>query len=236
MNDFLSTSNFKVFSPAISRVRSFTLTLLFLLAIGGTALGQGVTGTILGTVEDTSHAAVPTASVTVTNQDTNQSMKVPVGAQGNYLASNLPPGHYRVRVKAEGFREAISENNAVIVNGTTRVDFVMQVGASTETVEVQATAPLVESTTSSMGDELTERQVSSLPLNGRIFSQLVQTMPGSVATGFGSSTESASGVGAQGPITASVNGVPWQGTTYTLDGVSNMELENSFMNVTPPVE
>ena len=220
----------------ILRTRRLALSVICVLAIAGIAMGQGVTGTILGSVEDTTHAAVPSASVTVTNQATNQSLKVPTGEQGNYIAANLPPGRYTVTVKAAGFKDAISDGNLVVVNGATRVDFLMQVGAATETVEVRALAPLVESTTSSMGADLNERQVSSLPLNGRIFSQLVQTMPGSVATGFGSSTESASGVGAQGPVTASVNGVVWQGTTYTLDGVSNMELENSFMNVTPPVE
>jgi Carboxypeptidase regulatory-like domain len=206
------------------------------LLISDAVFGQGVTGSILGTVEDTTRAAVANASVTVINQDTSQSLKVPTGAHGNYIAVDLPPGRYRVRVKAEGFREAVSEGNAVVVNGASRVDFLMQVGAKTESVEVKALAPLVESTTSSMGADLSERQVGSLPLNGRIFSQLVQTMPGSVAIGFGSAPESASGVGAQAPITASVNGIVWQGTTYTLDGVSNMELENGFMNVTPPVE
>jgi hypothetical protein len=206
------------------------------LLISDAVFGQGVTGSILGTVEDTTRAAVANASVTVINQDTSQSLQVPTGAHGNYIAVDLPPGRYRVSVKAEGFREAVSEGNVVVVNGASRVDFLMQVGAKTESVEVKALAPLVESTTSSMGADLSERQVSSLPLNGRIFSQLVQTMPGSVAIGFGSAPESASGVGAQAPITASVNGVVWQGTTYTLDGVSNMELENGFMNVTPPVE
>ena len=219
-----------------NRVPRFVPLLLALLGLSALAVGQGVTGSILGTVEDRMHALIPNATVTVTNEATNQSVQVPVGSQGNYLAADLPPGRYKVSAKAQGFREAVSEGNVVVVNGATRVDFSMTVGAATETVQVTAVAPLVESTTSSMSDTLNDRQVVNLPLNGRIFSQLVQTIPGSVGTGFGSSTESASGVGAQGPITASVNGVVWQGTTYTLDGVSNMELENSFMNVTPPIE
>ncbi|HZR28908.1 MAG TPA: carboxypeptidase regulatory-like domain-containing protein [Terriglobales bacterium] len=222
--------------PSTFPTLRFVFNLASLLLIAGLALGQGITGTILGTVEDQTHATIPSAAVTVTNQDTNQSVTVPTGSQGNYIAPSLPPGRYRVSVKAAGFREAVSANNVVVVNGTRRVDFLMQVGDTTASVEVQAGAPLVESTTSSMGNDLDSHQVSNLPLNGRIFSQLVQTMPGSVATGFGSSTESASGVGATTPITASVNGVVWQGTTYTLDGVSNMELENSFMNVAPPVD
>ena len=228
---FVDSYSVPIFSSALQL--SF-LTMAFLLVAASFALGQGVTGTILGTVEDQSHAAITSASVIVTNQATNQSVVVPTGADGNYIAASLPPGTYRVQVKAPGFREAVSAGNVLVVNGTKRVDFLMQVGETTTTVEVKSTAPLVESTTSSMGNDLDARQVSNLPLNGRIFSQLVQTMPGSVATGFGNSTESASGVGATTPITASVNGVVWQGTTYTLDGVTNMELENAFMNVAPP--
>ncbi len=83
---------------------------------------------------------------------------------------------------------------------------------------------------------LNTRDIDSLPLNGRVFSQLVQTVPGAVATGFGSAPEAAAGAGAAGSITASVNGLPWCGTTYTLDGVSNMELLNAFINVTPALD
>ena len=83
---------------------------------------------------------------------------------------------------------------------------------------------------------LSARDVTNLPLNGRVFSQLVQTVPGSVAAGFGSAPEAAAGAGSSGSITASVNGMPWGGTTYTLDGVNNMELLNAFINVTPPLD
>ena len=61
-------------------------------------------------------------------------------------------------------------------------------------------------------------------------------MPGAVKTGIGSSAESGSGIGANGSITAAVNGIVYQGTTFTLDGVSDMELENAFQNVTPPMD
>ena len=76
----------------------------------------------------------------------------------------------------------------------------------------------------------------TLPLFGRVYSQLVQVMPGAVKTGIGSSAESGSGIGANGSITAAVNGIVYQGTTFTLDGVSDMELENAFQNVTPPMD
>ena len=87
-----------------------------------------------------------------------------------------------------------------------------------------------------MGNDLSTRQVNDLPLFGRVYSQLVQVMPGAVKTGIGSSAESGSGIGANGSITAAVNGIVYQGTTFTLDGVSDMELENAFQNVTPPMD
>src|SRR5262249_19634527 len=135
--------------PALSTsVSSSSLKLSFLmigswLVAASLAFGQGVTGTILGTVEDQSHAAITGASVTVINQATNQSVVIPTGTGGNYLAASLPPGTYQVRVKAPGFREAVSEGNVLVVNGTKRVDFLMQVGETATTVEVQSTAPLV---------------------------------------------------------------------------------------------
>jgi hypothetical protein len=101
---------------------------------------------------------------------------------------------------------------------------------------VTAAAPLVDTTSSSLGEVLDARDVTNLPLNGRVFSQLVQTVRGSVATGFGSAPEAAAGAGSSGSITASVNGMPWGGTTYTLDGVNNMELLNAIINVTPPLD
>ena len=89
---------------------------------------------------------------------------------------------------------------------------------------------------SSLGDVLNEHDVQSLPLNGRIFSQLIDTVPGAVSSGWSSAPEAAAGAGAQTDITASVNGLPWAGTTYTLDGVSDMELLNAFETVTPPLD
>jgi len=97
-------------------VRKFLFISLSLLAFAGFCFAQGVTGTILGTIDDSSGAGVPNASVTVTNQDTNQSLKVPTGDQGNYIASHLPPGRYRVTAKASGFRDAVSDGNIVAVN------------------------------------------------------------------------------------------------------------------------
>jgi len=211
---------------------------IVLLAIApySPTFGQGVTGQILGTVDDQSKAVIPGATVTVTNQANGYQASVSTNATGDYVVPALPPGTYKVTVDARGFQQAISNNVSVTVNDTSRIDFTMQIGASTQTVEVQATAPLVDSTSATMGNDLSTRQVENIPLYGRVYSQLIDLMPGAVKTGIGSSAESGTGIGANGSITASVNGMPYQGTTYTLDGVSDMELENAFQNITPPVD
>ena len=207
---------------------------LLLYAVG--AFGQGVSGRLQGTVQDASGAVVPGANVTVRNQDTGVVNKYTSDSRGEYIANLLPPGSYRVEISASGFRTTVSSGNVVTVDGITRVDVTLQLGTTNETVQVTGENPLVTTTSSSMGEVLNTRDIDSLPLNGRVFSQLVQTVPGSVATGFGSAPEAAAGAGASGSITASVNGMPWGGTTYTLDGVSNMELLNAFINVTPPLD
>lgn len=213
-----------------------SLILTFLLSMASLALGQGVSGRIVGTVVDNSGAAVTSAEVTITNQDTAISTKIRTNSGGEYRVDNLPPGNYTVALEAPGFRSVVSKGNIVTVDNATEVNLTLQVGSTSESVTVSAASPLVDTTSSSLGEVLGEREVTSLPLNGRVFSQLVQTVPGSVASGFGSAAEAAAGAGSSGSITASVNGMPWGGTTYTLDGVNNMELLNAFINVTPPLD
>ena len=212
------------------------LVIVCLLTIAPVVFGQGISGHIIGTVLDTSSAVIPNAQVTITNQETGIITHTKSNAVGEYRSDNLPPGTYKVKVEAPGFRDTVSAGNIVTVDSNNRVDVNMQVGKADQTVEVTATNPLVDTTGSSLGEVLNEHDVQSLPLNGRIFSQLIVTVPGAVSSGLSSAPEAAAGAGAQTDITASVNGLPWAGTTYTLDGVSDMELLNAFETVTPPLD
>ncbi len=212
------------------------LSLLCVLGMSPGVFAQGVSGRIVGSATDSSGAVVANAHVTVTNQDTGVSITVVTDSRGEYRANNLPPGNYQVQVEAPGMQTVVSKGNVVSVDNATVVQLTLQVGSAAQSITVTAAAPLVDTTSSSLGEVLDARDVTNLPLNGRVFSQLVQTVPGSVATGFGSAPEAAAGAGSSGSITASVNGMPWGGTTYTLDGVNNMELLNAFINVTPPLD
>jgi hypothetical protein len=176
------------------------------------------------------------AKVSITNQDTGIGFHAVTDPRGDYQATNLTPGTYQVEVSAPGMQTTISKGILVTVDNTTLLPVTLQVGVASQSVTVTATNALIDTTSSSLGEVLSGREATTLPLNGRVFSQLVQTVPGSVGAGFGSAPEAAAGAGASGPITASVNGMPWGGTTYTLDGVNNMELLNAFINVTPPLD
>jgi hypothetical protein len=225
-----------VMLPLLARTALPMSLLLCLLSIAPPAFGQGISGRVIGTVVDHSGAVVPNADIAATNQDTGISAKVSTNSVGQYRIDNLPPGNYTIALVAQGFRPVVSKGNVVTVDNATEVNFTLEVGSASQSISVSATNPLVDTTSSSMGEVLGEQQVNSLPLNGRVFSQLVQTVTGSVASGFGSAPEAAAGAGTAGSITASVNGMPWGGTTYTLDGVNNMELLNAFINVTPPLD
>ena len=122
------------------------LILVCLLTILPVALGQGITGHIIGTVQDSSNAVVPNALVTITNQETGIVTHTKSNAVGEYRSDNLPPGTYRVKVAAPGFRDTVSAGNIVTVDSNNRVDVNMQVGKADQTVEVTAQNPLVDTT------------------------------------------------------------------------------------------
>ncbi|HJZ79868.1 MAG TPA: TonB-dependent receptor, partial [Pyrinomonadaceae bacterium] len=200
------------------------------------AHGQAITGRIVGTIQDADQGAVPNAKVTIVNQNTGISWDFQTDAQGNYLAPSLPPGTYKVTAAASGFRQAVTINIVVNVAQTTRMDFSMEIGNVQDTVEVTAAAPLVESAASGLGEVIDRRQIQALPLNGRLFSQLVHLTPGAIPEGPGDATEATAGSGARSSIMARVNGVYYATSNYTIDGVSNKEQMNAFINISPPLE
>ena len=142
------------------------------------------TGQLTGSVSDASQAAVPGAEVTATGIGTGLERKTTTNQQGDYTLPFLPPGEYRVRVQKEGFRQ-VSRDVRLEVNQVARVDFALEVGEVTETVQVTGAAPLIESDTSAIGQVIEGKAIEDLPLNGRNFVQLAILGPGVVGVGFG---------------------------------------------------
>ena len=149
-------------------------------ALSGTALAQAVRGTLLGNVTDTQGAAIPGATVTAIETQTNISRSVVTNQSGHYVFANMKDGLYRIETELTGFKKFSRDGVVVKVNSTMRVDVILEVGAMTETVEVVQETPLLQTDRADTGRTIEGRQVQELPLAGRNFQSLWATVPGTV--------------------------------------------------------
>jgi hypothetical protein len=148
------------------------------LSLSGLGSSQSLTfGSLAGTLTDSAGAVIPNASVTLINQGTDDHRHVVTDANGLYQFLNLPPATYRLEAEATGFKRFVRTEIALGVNQAARVDVRMEIGAVTESVEVAASAPLLEPETSSLGQVVDGRKMRDLPLNGRNPLALVALVP-----------------------------------------------------------
>jgi hypothetical protein len=135
------------------------------------------TGTIQGTVTDSSGSAVPGAKVTLTQPSTGSSKVITATGSGYYSAGSLVPGQYTVTVEAGGFAKT-SEDLTVRVGVSTNGDVKLGIGAASIMVEVQASAIQVDTQQTQIAGVLNQEQIANLPVNGRNFLDLAQLQPG----------------------------------------------------------
>src|SRR5882672_6256213 len=200
-------------------------------------VAQTIRGTLTGTVSDSSGGVVPGATVTATNAATGIAASVVTNQQGGYTMPLLPPGNYSVMVELPGFKRYVHSGVVVEIAQTTRLDAQLQIGAVSEDVHVAGESPLVRSTTAELGQVIEMKQIQALPLNGRFFQHLITMTPGAMPVySRGDSAENASAGGARIATAHTVNGMPWSGNNYLLDGVVNNEMQNAYINITPPLE
>ncbi len=128
-------------------------------------------GVILGVVKDTSGGTVPNAKVTVTNVDTSASRTVTTGDDGAYRVPALQPGHYSVKVEAAGFQTQNVTGLTLNVAEELTSNATVQVGTSTQEVTVTGEAPVINTTTSSLGNLINDQTIAEMPLNGRNYTE-----------------------------------------------------------------
>ncbi len=166
------------------RSRQVSLLVTLLLVIGGaitSANGQTIFGRISGTVKDSNGAAVPNATVTITNGATNLVRTVTTDEDGFYTATNLPVGTYTILVARDGFKRAQQTGVVLAADARLTQDMTLEVGQVTETVQVTtATGETVNTTSGEVARLVDQRQVQNLALNGRNYMQLVTLIPGAV--------------------------------------------------------
>jgi hypothetical protein len=199
---------------SLALLRNFVLAAIFflsVLAINGNA--QTFRGTILGTVTDSSGAAVSGATVSVKNTGTGLLRTVTTDDDGNYSAPELPIGTYSVTVEKSGFKVGVVNGISVEVSTERRADVVLQPGDVSQTVEVSGdTLPQVESTSNTLGGIIESTVVTNLPVNGRDYQKLIFLVPG-VA---GSPDQITDSPGSFGVF--SVNGARGRANNFLLDG------------------
>src|SRR5262249_3444926 len=146
----------------------------------------GPTGAISGTVKDSTGAVVPGAKIVLLNEETGISRTVETDSSGHYSAPALSLGSYAVTGTREGFQAEVRRGMVLTVVREAIVDLSLAVGAVSQSVEVTGEAPIVESTTATLGSLVDDHTIRALPLNGRSYDQLALLQPGVILTDSGS--------------------------------------------------
>ena len=206
------------------RIRLVLLAVLIVLA-SLSAQAQVDTGSIAGSVRDSNGAGLPNATVTFTETSTNTSSKVQTDGSGNYVSVPLRPGVYKVSTEAQGFKTQVRDGLALKVQDRLRIDFDMQIGSVSENVVVTADTPTVQTDTSSLGEVVTAKQITELPLNGRDYVQLATLNTGVVRTSSGTNGNTG-GSSTGGTNSFVANGTRGTLNNFLLDGVDNNSNDN----------
>lgn len=193
-----------------------------LLFISQLALAQVTSGTISGIVRDSTGGVIPGVTVDVKNLDTGIPRNTISDEQGRYRAPSLALGSYEVRAQKEGFQTEVRRGIELTVGREATVDVVLQVGAVSQTVQITAEAPLVETTASSVSALVETHQIENLPLNGRSFDNLALLQPGVAISQFQNNN-------IQSGFTTklSIRGARPEQNSFLLDGTDIMGPSNS---------
>lgn len=207
----------------------FFIQAIWLPMTGIPCYGQGLAH-IVGTVTDKDGAVVPSAHVVATAAGTGTATEVVVNDNGNFVFPALPPAVYDISVTGAGFAKFVEKGIQLQADQTQTVNVVLGVGAATQSVEVSAISPQVDTTTGTLSQVIGERQVNELPLNGRNAAVLTTLVAGVVLAPNGAADQ---GNTKSFPVvvTISANGTRANQTSYLLDGGNNVD---EYTNVNAP--
>ena len=194
------------------------------------AIAQDIFGRIVGTVTDSSGAAVPDAKVTIVDEATQAVRDVASDPNGYFVADELPVGTYSVMAEKAGFKRSTKKGNVLSAGGRLTVDLKLEVGVVTETVTVTATGDTVNTTSGEISTTITTQQVDNVPLNQRHYETAVSLIPGAALQSSGLSAASITS-GYNNSI-AVINGLRLDGQNWSVDGGWNLDAgsNNSVFN------
>jgi hypothetical protein len=212
------------------------LVVLFTSLAPGFAAAQVATGSIVGTVTDSSGQVVPGAQVTIREVNRNTTTTLVTDASGVYTAPFLVPGAYEVQVELQGFKTWTRPGIVLQVTDRVRVDVALEVGGIKEATTVIASAPVVRTDSSEVGTVIEEMAIKELPLNGRNFAALVYLAPGITPGQAGENLSGASTFNPRGASNFNALGSQANSNAWLIDGIDNNEFTFNTLIVMPSVE
>jgi hypothetical protein len=189
------------------------LLLLFVLLAGLPLRASAQNATIVGTVTDPSGSVIANVKITATHMETNLAHTFTTNEAGQYVAVDLPVGHYNIKAEASGFKVAEQKGLVLQVGDRARVDFQMALGAASETVTVEANAVRVQADSGEVSNVITDQQLSQIAVNGRSIYQLAALTPGA-----SSQINSYVNTPVGGDAQVEFNGLRQNHNIYLLDG------------------
>ena len=204
-----------------------------LLCSSPLAFGQAVSGTLLGTVSDSSGASLAGAKVTATEASTGLVHEAITNSSGNYTFPDLQPGTYTVSVEAAGFKRDTHQNVDLLINSSTRVDVGLVIGSATETVLVTTAPALLQTDRADISTKIEAQQVADLPLGtNRNFQSLLNLVPGTSPATF----QHSQFFNAQSALQTQANGLPRMGNLYQIEGIDDDERTGLLQIIIPPAD
>ena len=220
MSEFSSlTSGRRVWSGC--RVIALSCAVFAIGLVAAPLHAQVLYGSIVGVVQDASGSAIPAATVTVLNKDTNLTHDAISNENGEYTFTNLQPGRYDVKVGLQGFREYVKSNVPVTAGQISRVEAKLEIGSLTETVTVESAAQLLQTDKSDLHTELKSKEIINLPLNQyRNYQALINLVPGATPATFQNAQTDTPGRA----LSTNVNGADRNNNNTRIDGASSVNI------------
>jgi hypothetical protein len=217
----------------MQHLRSICILSLLALFTASMAFSQAVNATLLGTVTDASGGVVPNAKVTITETNTGVSRAAQTNESGNYTFPDLSPGTYTVAIEQSGFKKERRAGVVVEVNSSTRVDMQLQPGSVSESIEVTATTPLLQTDRADVGTKFDAVQAANFPIGtNRNFQGILNAVPGTTPAAF----QHSQFFNAASSLQTEVNGQMRMGNNYTIEGVDDNERTGLLQILVPPIE
>jgi hypothetical protein len=220
-------------SKRMSIALAVGLGVICLFCLPASSNAQAVYGSIFGTVTDNTDAAIPGATITITDEAKGTVVTVQSGASGDFSVEHLIPDLYDVKVGYQGFQTYETKGIQVYADTSAKLDVKMTVGGASTTVEVDAdTVPVLKTDRADVSTVFSQQDVANLPINGRNFTQMQLLLPGAQQLGW----SHASDENPQGSSQIQVDGQAFGGVSYELDGTDNQDAILGIIVINPALD